>query len=178
MARRYGRGGRGPGAQGATRPSSGYITPAGFDRLEAEYDQLVRVERPAVTEAVSIAAALGDRSENADYIYGKKRLREIDARIRFLHKRLEDITVVRSRPERDDKIFFGAWVSLEEESGECHRYRIVGPDEADAAKRAISMDSPMGRALLGKELDDEVQFERPKGRATFVVVGIEYEDLR
>jgi transcription elongation factor GreB len=176
MARRYGRGGRDDPARKSAGPVSSYITPRGFDFLKAEYDELVRVERPKVTEAVSIAAALGDRSENADYIYGKKRLREIDARIRFLHKRLEELTVVRSRPEQDDRVFFGAWVILEDEAGESHRYRVVGPDESDAAAQAISMDSPMGRALLGKELDDEVQVERPRGRARFCIVGIEYED--
>lgn len=155
------------------RPSP-YITPEGFARLEAEYEQLRTVERPKVTEAVSVAAALGDRSENADYIYGKKRLREIDGRMRFLMKRIDVLEIVRTRPDREDKVFFGAWVTLEDEAGEELRYRVVGADESDPAICAISMDSPMGRALLGKEEGDEVRVERPRGRALFTIVAIDY----
>jgi len=170
-ARRGGR--RGPAA---APPRSAYITPEGFTRLQDEYEHLWRVERPRVTEAVSVAAALGDRSENADYIYGKKRLREIDSRMRFLQKRIDELTVVRERPDREDRIFFGAWVTLEDEEGEELVYRIVGPDETDAASRAISMDSPMGRSLLGKEVDDEVSVRRPRGNAHFTVIEIRYGD--
>lgn len=159
-----------------SRPSS-YITPEGFGRMQSEYENLWRVERPKVTQAVSTAAALGDRSENADYIYGKKRLREIDSRIRFLQKRLDELTVVRASPDRDDKIFFGAWVTLEDSAGDRVRYRLVGPDESDARSLQISVDSPVGRALLGRELDDEVKVERPRGKTTYTIVGIAYENL-
>jgi transcription elongation factor GreB len=167
---------RGQGAGPAGPPRSAYITPEGFARLQDEYEQLWKVERPKVTEAVSVAAALGDRSENADYIYGKKRLREIDSRMRFLQKRIDELTVVRERPDREDRIFFGAWVTLEDEAGEELVYRIVGPDESDAASRAISMDSPMGRSLLGKEVDHEVSVPRPRGNARFTVIEIRYGD--
>jgi transcription elongation factor GreB len=152
-----------------------YITPEGYARLKAEADRLWRVERRRVTREVADAAAQGDRSENAEYIYGKKRLREIDARVRFLTKRLEELTVVDAPPDDRGRVFFGAWVTLEDESGETLRYRVVGPDESDASERRISMESPMGRALLGKRLDDEVSVRRPKGEAVFVVVEIEYE---
>ena len=154
--------------------TSAYITPQGFRKLQEELDQLWRVERRKVTEAVSRAAALGDRSENADYIYGKRRLREIDRRIRFLSKRIDDLVVVEPRSEQEAKVYFGAWVTLEDEAGDTLRYRIVGPDEFDPARGWISMDSPLGRALLGREVDDEVQVERPKGAATFTVIAIRY----
>ncbi len=152
-----------------------YITPEGFARLREEADHLWKVERPRVTREVSDAAAQGDRSENAEYIYGKKRLREIDSRLRFLNKRLEELTVVDAPPERRDKVFFGAWVTLEDDDGEEQRYRVVGPDESDAGERRISIESPMGRALLGRELDDEVEVNRPKGKARFTIVAIDYE---
>ena len=162
----------GPGSD--SRPSS-YITPEGFEQMQAEFEDLWKNERPKVTKAVSIAAALGDRSENADYIYGKKRLREIDSRIHFLRKRLDDLTVVRDAPLRSDKIFFGAWVTLENSEGDQVRYRLVGPDESDAKKFLISIDSPVGRALLGRELDDDVQVARPRGSTTYTIVEIAYE---
>ena len=152
-----------------------YITPEGYEKLRAEADHLWRVERPRVTREVSEAAAQGDRSENAEYIYGKKRLREIDSRMHFLNKRLEDLTVVDAPPDDRERVFFGAWVTLEDEDGESLTYRVVGPDESDATERRISMESPLGRALLGKRADDEVAVRRPKGDATFVVVAIEYE---
>jgi len=152
-----------------------YITPEGYAKLEAEADHLWRVERPRVTREVSDAAAQGDRSENAEYIYGKKRLREIDSRVRFLTKRLEALTVVGEPPDDRERIFFGAWVTLEDEDGETQRYRLVGPDESDASEQRISMESPMGRALMGKRLDDEVSVRRPKGDASFVVIEIDYE---
>jgi transcription elongation factor GreB len=157
------------------RPSS-YITPEGFARMQAEYENLWRVERPKVTKAVSTAAALGDRSENADYIYGKKRLREIDSRIRFLQKRLDELTVVRASPDREDKIFFGAWVTLEDSQGDQICYRLVGPDESDAKSLLISVDSPVGRALLGRELDDDVSVLRPRGNTTYTIVDIAYQN--
>ncbi len=154
---------------------SNYITPEGFRKLQEELDQLWRVERPKVTEAVSTAAALGDRSENADYIYGKKRLREIDSRLRFLQKRTDDLVVVDRARDDDGKVYFGAWVTLEDEAGEETTYRVVGPDELDAAHGLISMDSPLGRALLGRAVDDEVTVHRPKGPATFTLVKIRYD---
>jgi transcription elongation factor GreB len=154
---------------------SSYITPEGFDALQAEYAHLWKVERPKVTEAVSVAAALGDRSENADYIYGKKRLREIDSRVRYLSKRMDELTVVHPDSAREgDRVYFGAWVTLEDENGERVRYRIVGPDESRPEEGLISMDSPVGRTLLGKELGDEVVVVRPKGRTTYEVLEVSY----
>ena len=156
---------------------SSYITRAGFKKLQSELDWLWKDERPRVTEAVSVAAALGDRSENADYIYGKKRLREIDGRIRFLTKRIEDLTVVDAGPRKEaGRVYFGAWVSIEDEEGGLHRYQLVGPDEFDAAERRISVDSPVGKALMGKRLDDEVVVRRPKGDTVYRVLKIEYDD--
>ena len=152
------------------------ITPEGAEGLQAELTQLWNVERPRVTQEVSDAAALGDRSENAEYIYGKKRLREIDRRVRFLRKRLESVTVVRAGEVADsERIFFGAWVTLEDEDGTEHRYRLVGPDEFDVSRGMISVESPMGRVLLGKRVDDEVTVERPVGSAVYVVGAISYE---
>jgi transcription elongation factor GreB len=154
-----------------------YITRAGFEKLTEELDWLWREERPRVTEAVATAAALGDRSENADYIYGKKRLREIDRRIRFLTKRIDELNVVDAGPRKDaDRIYFGAWVELEDEDGETVRYQLVGPDEFDAKAGRISVDSPVGRALMGKRLGDEVSVRRPKGEAVYCVLSIAYEE--
>ncbi len=158
----------------AEEPRSNYITPEGALRLRDELDRLWKEERPRVTQAVSEAAAQGDRSENADYIYGKRRLREIDRRVRFLTKRLDALTVVGDPPSRTDRVFFGAWVTLESDAGEEFVYRIVGPDEFDVAKGFISMDSPMGRALLGKGEGDEVVVQRPAGRGVFTIVEIAY----
>ncbi len=155
-------------------PGSKYITREGERRLREELEQLWRVERPRVTQAVSEAAAQGDRSENAEYTYGKRRLREIDRRVRFLRKRLDGMVVVDQRPSDPKRVFFGAWVSIENEEGEVARYRIVGPDEFDMAPGYISMDSPLGRALLRKALDDEVTVELPGGAQKFIIVEIEY----
>jgi transcription elongation factor GreB len=162
-----------PTGSGA-RPSR-LITPAGYRRLREELEQLWKVERPKVTHEVSEAAALGDRSENAEYIYGKRRLREIDRRLRYLSKLLDDLTVVRFDPSQQGRVFFGAWVTLEDEEGATLRYRVVGPDEIDVRAGKVSVDSPMGRALIGKRVDDEVSVVRPKGRATYTVLAIEYE---
>ena len=156
------------------KPGSKYITAEGARRLREELDQLWKVERPKVTQAVSEAAAQGDRSENAEYIYGKRRLREIDSRVRFLRKRLDGMVTVDQPPSDPRKVFFGAWVSLEAEDGQETRYRIVGPDEFDLAPDYISMDSPLGRALLRKGLDDEVTVELPGGARKFVILAIEY----
>jgi len=155
--------------------NSNYITPEGARRLREEFEYLWKVERPRVTQAVSDAAAEGDRSENAEYIYGKKRLREIDRRVRFLMKRLDVLTVVEDQPERKGKIFFGAWVRLENEEGNEVVYRIVGPDEFDPGKGYISVDSPMAKALIGKQEGDEVVVRRPAGVATFTIIDVGYK---
>jgi len=158
-----------------TTPGSKFITPAGHARLSAELEQLWRIERPQVTQAVSEAAAQGDRSENAEYTYGKKRLREIDSRVRFLRKRLDGMTVVDRPPADPRKVFFGAWVTLEDESGACTRHRIVGPDEFDLAPGYVSMDAPFARSLLGKRLDDEVTIRTPAGERSVLIVAIDYD---
>lgn len=150
------------------------ITPEGEARLRAELHELWHVRRPQVTQAVSEAAAQGDRSENAEYTYGKKMLREIDSRVRFLTKRLEKLKVVSERPSDPNKVYFGAWVTLEDEEGEQSRYRIVGPDELDLKQRMISIDSPLARTLIGKELDAEVRVPTPTGEKTWYVVAIDY----
>lgn len=154
---------------------SNYITRAGWKALDQELKYLWREERPKVTQAVSDAAALGDRSENAEYIYGKRRLREIDRRVRFLSKRLEVLQIVDYHPSQEGKVFFGAWVELENEEGEIHQYRLVGCDEFDPAKQWISIDSPVARALIGKEVDDEIQVITPLGKVIHYINKIWYE---
>jgi transcription elongation factor GreB len=154
---------------------SKYITPAGARRLRAELEQLWREERPRVTAAVTAAAAQGDRSENAEYTYGKRRLREIDRRVRHLRRRLDGMVVVDQPPADPARVFFGAWVELEAEDGTRSRYRVVGPDEFDMAPGYISMDSPLGRALLRRARDEEVAVEAPAGRCVYLIVSIEYE---
>jgi len=156
------------------RAGSRYITPAGYARLKAELEQLWRSERPQVTAAVSAAAAQGDRSENAEYTYGKRRLREIDARVRHLRKRLEGMVVVDQPPADPRRVFFGAWVELERDDGLGLRYRIVGPDEFDMAEGYISMDAPLARALLGKRLDEEVAVRIAEREQRYVITAIEY----
>jgi len=155
---------------------SKFITAEGAARLKAELDHLWRVLRPQVTQAVSEAAAQGDRSENAEYIYGKRQLREIDRRVRFLRQRLDGMTVVDQPPKDRSRAFFGAWVTLEDDDGEEAEYRIVGPDEFDMTKRYLSMDSPLGKALMRKAIDDEVKLEVPGGTKTYVVVAVRYQD--
>lgn len=135
---------------------SKYITADGYKRLTEEHDYLWKTRRPEVTRILAAAAAEGDRSENAEYIYRKKELREIDSRLRFLRKRLDNMVVVDRIPADTDKVYFGAWVTIEDPEGTEKTYRIVGPDETDARRAYISMDSPMGKALLGKCLDDEI----------------------
>lgn len=160
----------------ASRPRGlRYITPEGFKVLQAELEHLWKTERPKVTNEVMWAAAQGDRSENAEYIYGKKRLREIDRRIRFLTRRLESLTVVESSPEQHGTVRFGAWVTVEDEEGQVATYRIVGPDEFDVKAGKISVDSPLAKALLGKKVDDEVVVSRPKGETELVIVDIRYD---
>ncbi len=158
-------------------PSARYITPAGAKKLREELEWLWTVERPRVTQAVSDAAALGDRSENADYIYGKRRLREIDHRLEYLSKRLDVLTVVTETPTDRARVAFGAWVKLEDDDGDEIEYRLVGPDELDAKLGFISIDSPVAKALLGRHDGDEVTVLRPKGAATFTIVGVRYEAM-
>jgi transcription elongation factor GreB len=157
--------------------ASKYITPQGKQRLEEEVDNLWMKRRPEVTRALAAAAAEGDRSENAEYIYRKKELREIDARIRYLRKRLDGIVVVDRVPDDQDKVFFGAWVRLEDCNDKEYVYRIVGPDEFDPALGWISMDSPMGRALLGKSLDDGFTLVLPEGETQYVITEVSYAKL-
>jgi transcription elongation factor GreB len=154
---------------------SRYITPQGAQRLQAELEELWRGERPRVTQAVAAAAAQGDRSENAEYTYGKRRLREIDRRVRFLRRRLEGMVVVDQTPSDLTRVFFGAWVVLEAEDGGQSRHRIVGPDEFDMAPGYISMDSPLGRALLRRRVDEHVVVETPGGERSYLIVSIEYQ---
>jgi transcription elongation factor GreB len=162
--------------EAATASSRLYVTRAGAERLHAELVQLLRVERPRVTAEVSAAAAQGDRSENAEYIYGKKRLREIDRRIRFLQRRLDTSTVVDPREQQDRRrVYFGATLVLEDEEGKRTTYQLVGPDETEARGGRISVESPLGRALLGRELGATVTVVRPLGEVEVTVVEIRYE---
>ncbi|MDG2461030.1 MAG: transcription elongation factor GreB [Luminiphilus sp.] len=157
------------------KAGSPYITPEGEAALRAELHNLWKVERPEVTKAVSAAAANGDRSENGDYIYGKKRLREIDSRVRFLRKRLDVLQVVAEPLGDPAKTWFGARVTVEDEAGKEHVWRIVGPDEFDVSRGTISCDSPLGRALLGKEIDTEVLLETPSGTQRWILVTVSYD---
>ncbi|MCH2055332.1 MAG: transcription elongation factor GreB [Thalassotalea sp.] len=152
-----------------------YITREGYERLDRELKFLWKDERPKVTKAVSEAAALGDRSENAEYIYGKKRLREIDRRVRFLNKRLEDLQIVYPEKQQEGKAYFGAWVKLIDEDDKEFTYRIVGVDEWDVKKGEISIDSPVARALIGKQIDDEVVVKTPEGERYLEIIDIWYK---
>jgi transcription elongation factor GreB len=154
---------------------SNYITREGWDRLDKELKYLWKEERPLITKSVSEAAAQGDRSENAEYIYGKRRLREIDRRVRFLVKRTEDLSIVYYDPKQEGKVFFGAWVTLINEDDHEVTYRVVGPDEWDVKKGEISVDAPMARALIGKRVDDEVVVQTPEGERVFDVIKIWYK---
>ena len=155
--------------------STALVTRAGHDRLKAELDELWRVQRPEVVRALAAAAAEGDRSENAEYTYRKKQLAGIDRRVRYLGKRLPALKVVEQAPSDPDAVFFGAWVELERiDNGELARYRIVGPDETNAAAGWISIESPLARALLKKRVDDEVEAQLPGGPDRFAIVAVEY----
>ncbi|MFT4257563.1 MAG: transcription elongation factor GreB [Pseudoxanthomonas sp.] len=156
--------------------STALITPQGHARLKAELDELWRARRPEVVRALAAAAAEGDRSENAEYTYRKKQLGEIDRRVRYLSKRLEALRVVDAAPGDPQAVFFGATVELENTTtGELARYRIVGPDETDAPRGWISIDSPLARAMLKKRIDDEFEAELPGGKIRFVIVDVGYE---
>lgn len=162
-------------APGVPLGTKNYITPEGYARLKNELTQLLDVERPELVKTVAWAASNGDRSENADYIYGKRRLRQIDGRIRFLIKRLDIAEVVDiSKQENADQVFFGATVTVTDEEGKDQTYRIVGVDEVDPAKGDISWISPMARALIKAKLGDTVTFQSPGGARELEIVGIKY----
>ncbi|PHS31192.1 MAG: transcription elongation factor GreB [Methylophaga sp.] len=150
------------------------ITTEGFEKLKNELDHLWRVERPEITKIVTWAAGLGDRSENADYQYNKRKLREIDRRVRYLRKTIEDIQVVEYNPVQEGKVYFGAWVVLEGSDENHLKFRIVGPEEIYGEDHYISIDSPMARACLAKQVDDEVVVQTPSGITIWLVNNIEY----
>lgn len=157
------------------RPAgSAYITAAGAKRLKDELTQLWKIERPQVTQVVHEAAKNGDRSENGDYIYGKRRLREIDSRVRFLSKRLEALTIVDRLPDDRSRVYFGAWITLEDEDGNEKQWQIVGPDEFDVNRGKLSMDSPLAKALMKKMLEDEIVLKTPEKEELYYITGIEY----
>ena len=164
------------GTRTRTRPDESlkpsYITAEGYRRLEEEAARLWNVERPALAKAVQVAAAEGDRSENAEYIYSKKKLGEIDRRLTFLGNRLDVLTIVSEKPPQDGRVYFGCWVTVADSSGAEQTFRIVGPDETDAASGWISMESPVARALLRREEGDEVDVERPSGKVTYEIVRV------
>lgn len=150
------------------------ITRAGWQKLDSELKYLWKTKRPQVTQAVTEAAALGDRSENAEYKEGKRELRAIDRRVRFLVKRLDSLQIIEYAPEQDGKVFFGAYVELENDDGDIARYRIVGPDEIDTKNHHITIDSPMARALIGKQVDDDVTVQTPSGEKIWYINHIRY----
>lgn len=152
-----------------------YITPAGARQLRDELSYIWKVTRPDVTQKVAAAAALGDRSENADYIYGKKHLREIDKRIRYLTKTLDNLVVVDRKPDDQQKVYFGAWVKIKDEIGETRSIRIVGADEIDLKKGWISLESPVAKGLLGKSAGTDVVITSPEGIKEMTIVDISYE---
>ena len=156
------------------KPGAKYITKEGEGFLKEELNHLWRIERPQVTQSVSEAAALGDRSENAEYIYGKKRLREIDRRVRYLTKRLEEVQIVSQPPKDRAKIYFGAFVKLKNDQGNIASYRLVGPDEIQPKKGFISVDSPVGRALLGKQKGDEIIVGSKAEQKLYLVLKVTY----
>jgi transcription elongation factor GreB len=151
-----------------------YITPEGFRRIATEHERIWTVLRPHVVAEVEAAAALGDRSENAEYIYGKRKLRELDSRLRFLSERLDELTVVDPKPHPTGKAYFGAWVAVEDDAGGERTYRLVGPDETDTHAGWISVEAPLGRALLGKAEGDVVRFQRPSGRHSVTVLEVRW----
>jgi transcription elongation factor GreB len=153
-----------------------YITREGFRRIAEEHERIWTVERPRIVAEVEAAAALGDRSENAEYIYGKRKLRELDRRLRELSQRMDALRVIDPKPHPDGRAFFGAWVTVEDEVGEERTYRLVGPDEFDVARGLISVDAPLGRALLGKREGDTARVLRPAGAASLIVVAISWTE--
>ena len=156
-----------------SRPAR-YITPEGFRRLAAEHERIWSVDRPRIVAEVEAAAALGDRSENAEYVYGKRKLRELDRRLRFLSERMDALTVVEPRAHPSGRAFFGAWVTVEQEDGEARTYRLVGPDEFDVPRGLISVEAPLGRALLGRGRGETVLVRRPAGTTELTVIEIRW----
>jgi len=154
--------------------SSPYITRQGADDLKTQLAELWQLRRRDVVPALSAAAAEGDRSENAEYQYRKKQLGEIDRKIRYISRRLEEIKIIDSPPAQPDRVFFGAWVAVEDEEGKCHEYRIVGADETDSARRRISVDSPLARALLGRSPGDCVMVKLPEKTAEYLLLKVHY----
>ena len=152
------------------------ITRDGYEALKKELDYLWREHRPEITQKVAWAASLGDRSENADYHYNKKLLRQIDRRIRYLTKRFEELKIVDYSPQQDGKVFFGAWVEIENDAGDVKTFRIVGPEEIYGERKDyISIDSPMARAVLKKQVDEEFVVKTPEGEKMWFVNSIRYE---
>jgi transcription elongation factor GreB len=151
-----------------------YITREGFRRIAEEHAHIWTVQRPRIVAEVEAAAALGDRSENAEYIYGKRKLRELDRRLRQLSERMDSLTVVEPTPHPDGRAFFGAWVTVEDDDGEERTYRLVGPDEFDVARGFISVDAPLGRALLGRREGDRARVVRPAGPMSLTVVAVSW----
>ena len=149
-----------------------YITPQGFHRLAVEHQDIWTVQRPRIVAEVEAAAALGDRSENAEYIYGKRKLRELDRRLRFLSERMDALTVLEPAPHPSGRAYFGAWVTLETGDGTTQTWRLVGPDEFDVASGHLSVDSPLGRALLGKGEGATVTVQRPAGAVEITVLEV------
>ncbi len=158
-------------------PRLRYITPEGFRRLAAEHERIWTVLRPRVVAEVEAAAALGDRSENAEYIYGRRRLRELDRRLRLLAERMDGLTVLDPRPHPSGRAYFGAWVTVEDEKGEERTWRLVGSDEFDVAAGLLSVEAPLGRALLGRRDGDVVRVDRPAGPAELTVVEVRWQPL-
>jgi transcription elongation factor GreB len=151
-----------------------YITPEGFRRIAAEHERIWTELRPRIVAEVEAAAALGDRSENAEYLYGKRKLRELDRRLRFLAQRMDELTVVDPRPHPSGRAYFGAWVEIEDATGDERSYRLVGPDEADAAAGRISVEAPLGRALLGRKAGESVRVRTPAGAVTVEILSVRW----
>ena len=152
-----------------------YITPDGFRRLSEEHWEIWTEQRPRIVREVEAAAAMGDRSENAEYIYGKRKLRELDRRLRFLSQKMDSLTVLEPKADRSGKAFFGAWVTVEQEDGEARTWRLVGADEFDVGRGLLSVDSPLGRALLGKKKGDVVVVVRPAGPAEVTILKVAWK---
>jgi transcription elongation factor GreB len=169
------------GTRQRTRPDTsgnpGYITAPGYRRLEEEASYLWNEKRPRVNRALATAAAEGDRSENAEYIYRKKQLGEIDRRLRFLGKRLDVLKIVSDKPRDDGRVYFGCYVRVEDEDEQVKTYRIVGPDEWDIEQGEISMDSPVGKVLMGRQVDDEVVVRRPKGKIYLTIIDVSVDPI-
>jgi transcription elongation factor GreB len=153
-----------------------YITPQGFAAISAEHQEIWTVLRPRIVAEVQAAAAMGDRSENAEYIYGKRKLRELDRRLRFLSERMDALTVLEPVPHPSGRAYFGAWVTVEQEDGEARTWRLVGPDEFDVARGWLSIESPLGRALVGKAAGDVALVQRPAGPAEVTLLAVAWTD--